>query len=83
MRYTDGSATIIVISPLQSIISDQLSEMKRVGCVSADISALSSEQLRACEYRILHGSAEVVTTTTMFRDALKDKHSTTKGNLER
>ena len=45
-------AAVIVISPLVSIINDQLEEMKSIGISAADLSALSDKDIRESNFQI-------------------------------
>lgn len=63
--------TVLVLSPLVSIINDQLEEMKSLGISAADLSVLSDTEIRESAFQILYASAEQV-EKAMFRNALKD-----------
>ena len=68
---TSGKAAIIVISPLNSIIKDQLKDMERQCYSAVDASAISLEDIRQCKFKIIYASAEMVGKKS-FRDILKD-----------
>ncbi len=69
-----GKAAIIVISPLNSIIKDQLKDMEKQGYPAVDASTVSLEDIRQCTFKILYASAEMVSKKS-FRDILKDPSS--------
>lgn len=46
----DGHAAILVISPLKSIILDQLREMETLGYPAMDCSDLSAAEIRRCNF---------------------------------
>ena len=68
---TQGNAAILVISPLNSIIKDQLRDMKQQDYPAVDASIISSEDLRECKFKIMFASAEIARTKS-FRDILQD-----------
>ena len=55
-----GKAAIIVISPLNSIIRDQLDDMELQGYSAVDASAISLEDIRKCTFKIAFATAEMV-----------------------
>ena len=72
------NASIVVISPLKSIIEDQLQEMESLGYPAADCSNLSVGDIHRCEITILYATAEKVKEKA-FREILID----TTSNLHR
>ena len=56
----NGNASILVISPLKSIIEDQLQEMESLGYPAADCFNLSVGDIHRCEIKILYATAEKV-----------------------
>ena len=48
----NGSAAILVISPLKSIIEDQLQEMELLGYPAKDLANLSNDDIRRCNLAI-------------------------------
>jgi ATP-dependent DNA helicase RecQ len=77
---TSGKAAIIVISPLNSIIKDQLKDMERQCYSAVDASAISLEDIRQCKFKIIYASAEMVGKKS-FRDILKDPSSPLHQNI--
>jgi superfamily II DNA helicase RecQ len=75
-----GRAAILVISPLKSIIKDQLDDMERLGYPAVDASTISFEDIRKCSYKIAFASAELVREES-FRDILKDSNSPFRHNI--
>ena len=75
-----GKASILVISPLNSIIRDQLDDMERQGYSAVDTSVTSLEDIRKCSFKIAFASAELVRKQS-FRDILKDKSSPLHQNI--
>ena len=51
----NGSAAILVISPLKSIIEDQLQEMELFGYPGKDLATLSNDDIRRCNLGIKEG----------------------------
>ena len=51
----NGSAAILVISPLKSIIEDQLQEMELLGYAGKDLANLSNDDFRRCNLGIKEG----------------------------
>ena len=51
----NGSAAILVISPLKSIIEDQLQEMELLGYRAKDLANLSNDDIRRCNLAIKEG----------------------------
>ena len=56
----DGQAAILVISPLISIIKDQISEMKSLGYSAVAASDLSLSEMRHCNFKVMFATAEKV-----------------------
>lgn len=75
-----GKASILVISPLNSVIRDQLDDMEQQGYAAVDASATSLEDIRNCSYKIAFASAELVRKQS-FRDVLKDPNSPIHQNI--
>ena len=78
--YQTGTASILVISPLNSTIRDQLDDMKRQGYSSVDTSVTSLEDIRKCSFKIAFASAELARKQS-FRNILKDKSSLLHQNI--
>ena len=51
----NGNAAILVISPLKSIIEDQLQEMELLGYPAKDLANLSNDDIRRCNLAIKEG----------------------------
>ena len=51
----NGNAAILVISPLKSIIEDQLKEMELLGYPAKDLANLSNDDIRRCNLAIKEG----------------------------
>ena len=60
-----------MISPLSSIISDQLDDMELQGYSAVDASAISLEDIRKCTFKIAFATAEIVRKKP-FMEILKD-----------
>ena len=75
-----GKAAIIVISPLNSIISDQLDDMELQGYSAVDASAISLEDIRKCTFKIAFATAEMVRKKP-FMEILKDSSSPLHQNI--
>jgi superfamily II DNA helicase RecQ len=73
-RETCGQTLTLVISPLKSIVTDQLSELKVLGYAAANLSELSPDELNECCFNILLSSAEEATSVA-FQNQLKDATS--------
>lgn len=56
----NGNAAILVISPLKSIIEDQLQEMELLGYPAKDLANLSNDDIRRCNFKIVFATAEKV-----------------------
>ena len=67
---TDGQTVVFIISPLTSIMNDQLKELKTLGYAAANLSELSTVELKECEFNILLSSAEEAMTIG-FQNELK------------
>lgn len=70
----DGQAAIVVISPLISIIKDQISEMKSLGYSAVAASDLSLSEIRQCNFKVMFATAEKVKEKG-FREILLDHNS--------
>ena len=70
----NGKATILIISPLVSIIKDQIQDMKSIGYSAVDVSELTLSEIRQCNCKVLFASAEKVKEKT-FRQMLIDQSS--------
>ena len=53
-------AAILVISPMKSIIKDQLDDMERLGYPAVDASTISFEDIRKCSYKCRIGERRVI-----------------------
>ena len=62
----NGKATILVISPLVSIIKDQIQDMKSVGYSAVDISELTASEIRQCKFKVMFASVEKVKEKTFL-----------------
>ena len=52
---------VLVITPLSSIIQDQLNKLNSlVGFVAVELSSLTEDTLRECRFNVLFGSAELL-----------------------
>ena len=69
-----------MISPLNSIIRDQLDDMERQGYSAVDTSVTSLENICKCPFKIAFASAELVRKQS-FRDILKYKSSPLHQNI--
>ena len=70
----NGCVVVLVISPLASIIQDQLGKLDSLGLTAADLSSLVEEDLKECRYDVLLSSAEEA-LNTKFINELKDSRS--------
>ena len=52
--------TALVLCPLQSIISDQISEARNMGLSASSVADLSLEEFKSAKSQLLFGSAEKV-----------------------
>ena len=75
-----GNAAILVISPLNSIIKDQLKDMEQQGYSAVDTSITSVKDMRKCKFKIMYASAEMARKNS-FRDVLKDPSSPLHQNI--
>ena len=55
----NGNAAILVISPLKSIIEEQLQEMELLGYPAKDLANLSNDDIRRCNFKIVFATAEL------------------------
>ncbi|XP_068739356.1 probable ATP-dependent DNA helicase RecS [Montipora capricornis] len=70
----NGNAAILVISPLKSIIEDQLQETELLGYPAKDLGNLSNDDIRRCNFKIVFATAEKVKEKP-FRAMLMDSKS--------
>ena len=76
----NGNAAILVISPLKSIIEDQLQEMDLLGYPAKDLANLSNDDIRRCNFKIAFATAEKVKEKP-FRAMLVDSKSKLHRNV--
>ena len=76
----NGKATILVISPLVSIIKDQILEMKSIGYSAVDCREMTASEIRKCNFKVLYATAEKVKEKT-FREMLIDPNSPLNQNI--
>ena len=76
----NGNAAILVISPLKSIIEDQLQEMDLLGYPAKDLANLSNDDIRRCNFKIAFATAEKVKEKP-FRAMLVDSKSKLHRNI--
>ena len=77
----NGNAAILVISPLKSIIEDQLQEMELLlGYPAKDLANLSNDDIRQCNFKIAFATAEKVKEKP-FRAMLVDSKSKLHWNI--
>ena len=77
----NGNAAILVISPLKSIIEDQLQEMELLlGYPAKDLANLSNDDIRQCNFKIAFATAEKVKEQP-FRAMLVDSKSKLHWNI--
>ena len=76
----NGNAAILVISPLKSIIEDQLQEMELLGYPAKDLANLSNDDIRRCNFKIVFATAEKVKEKP-FRAMLMDSKSKLHRNI--
>ena len=76
----NGNAAILVISPLKSIIEDQLQEMELLGYPAKDLANLSNDDIRRCDFKIVFATAEKVKEKP-FRAVLMDSKSKLHRNI--
>ena len=76
----NGNAAILVISPLKSIIEDQLQEMELLGYPAKDLANLSNDDIRRCYFKIAFATAEKVKEKP-FRAMLVDSKSKLHRNI--
>ena len=70
----DGQAAILVISPLISIIKDQISELKSLGYSAVAAFDLSLREIRECSFKVMFATAEKVKEKGL-REILLDHNS--------
>ena len=73
-RELCDQALTLVISPLKSIVADQLNDLKVRGYSAASLSELSSDELNECRFDIILSSAEEA-LSAKFQNKLKDATS--------
>ena len=76
----NGNVAILVISPLKSIIEDQLQEMELLGYPAKDLANLSNDDIRRCDFKIVFATAEKVKEKP-FRAMLMDSKSKLHRNI--
>ena len=76
----NGKATILVISPLVSIIKDQILDMKSIGYSAVDSREMTASESRKCNFKVLYATAEKVKEKT-FREMLIDPNSPLHQNI--
>ena len=69
-----NGAVVLVVSPLQSIIEDQIESLNAVGFPASDLSKLQPEDLKDCSFKLLFSSAERVLLSDVINE-LKDRTS--------
>ena len=70
----NSNAAILVISPLKSIIKDQLQEMELLGYPAKHLAHLSNDDIRRCNFKIVFATAEK-SKRSPFRAMLMDSKS--------
>ena len=75
----NGTAMILVISPLKSIIEDQLQEMELLGYHAKDLANLSDNDIRQCNFKIVFATTEKVKEPfqAMLMDSKSKLHQNT------
>lgn len=76
----NGKATILVISPLVSVIKDQIQDMESIGYSAVDSSDLTTTEIRQCNFKVMYATAEKVKEKT-FREILIDPNSPLHQNI--
>ena len=76
----NGKATILVISPLASIIKDQILNMKSIGYSAVDSREMTMSEIRKCNFKVLYATAEKVKEKA-FREMLIDPNSPLNQNI--
>ena len=71
---TNQRALVLVITPLDSLLEDQLIELKNLNYIAKNLADLLTEELSKCEFNILLSSAEEATRDD-FQCELKDNSS--------
>ena len=75
----NGTAMILIISPLKSIIEDQLQEMELLGYHTKNLANLSNNDIRQCNFKIVFATAEKVKEP--FQAMLMDSKSKLHQNI--
>ena len=75
----NGTAMILVISPLKSIIEDQLQQMELLGYHAKDLANLSDNDIRQCNFKIVFATTEKVKEP--FQAMLMDSKSKLHQNI--
>ena len=75
----NGTAMILVISPLKSIIEDQLQQMELLGYHAKDLANLSDNDIRQCNFKIVFATTEKVKEP--FQAMLMDSKSKLHQNV--
>ena len=70
MIECDGCVVVLVISPLNSIIEDQLAKLNYLGLPTSDLSTLNIEDVKACQFKALLSLPERVLNRE-FKNVLK------------
>ena len=76
----NGTAMILVISPLKSVIEDQLQEMESLGYPAKDLANLPNNDIRRCNIKIVFPAAEKVKEKP-FQATLMDSKSKLHQNI--
>ncbi|XP_044182578.1 ATP-dependent DNA helicase RecQ-like [Acropora millepora] len=76
----DGHAAVLVISPLISIIKDQISALKSLGYSAEAASDLSLREIRLCFFKVMLATAEKVKEKGL-REILLDHKSPLHQNI--
>ena len=63
----NGNAAILVISPLKSIIEDQLQEMELLGYPAKDLANLSNDDIRRCNLAMKDGGFYLMPKCCLFQ----------------
>ena len=76
----NGKAKILVISPLVSIIKDQILDMKSIGYSAVDSREMTISEIRKCNFKLLYLTAEKFKEKA-FREMLIDPNSPLNQNI--